>query len=40
MTMNIILWDFTKKCDHIIETRRPDLVLVDKVKKRIIVDEA
>ena len=25
-----ILWDFTIECDHMIEARRPDLVVVDK----------
>ena len=30
----IMLWDFTKKCDHMIETRGSDIVVVDKVKKR------
>ena len=29
-----ILWDFSIQTDHVIEARRPDLVLVDK-KKRI-----
>ena len=28
-----ILWDFTIQCDHMIEARRPDIVVVDKVKK-------
>ena len=28
-----ILWDFTILCDHMIEARRPDIVVVDKVKK-------
>ena len=30
-----ILWDFTIQCDHRIEARRPDGVVVDKVKKEI-----
>ena len=29
-----IVWDFTTQCDHIIEARRPDIVVVDKVKKQ------
>ena len=28
-----ILWDFSIQTDHVIETRRPDLVLVDKKKR-------
>ena len=28
-----ILWDFTIQCNHMIEARRPDIVIVDKVKK-------
>ena len=28
-----ILWDFTIQSNHIIEARRPDIVVVDKVKK-------
>ena len=28
-----ILWDFTMQCDHMIEARRPDIAVVDKVKK-------
>ena len=36
-----ILWDFTIQCDHIIQARRPDIVIVDKVKKEtIIIDVA
>ena len=36
-----ILWDFTKQCDHMIEARRPDIVVVDKVKKEtVIIDVA
>ena len=27
------LWDFTIPCDHMIEARRPDIVVVDKLKK-------
>ena len=29
-----ILWDFTIQCDHMIDTRRPNIVVVDKVKER------
>ena len=36
-----ILWSFTIQCDHMIETRRPDIVVVDKVKKEaMIIDVA
>ena len=36
-----ILWDFTIQCDHMIEARRPDIVVVDKVKKEtMIIDVA
>ena len=28
-----ILCDFIIQCDHMIETRRPDIVVVNKVKK-------
>ena len=31
------LWDLTKQCDHMIEARRPDIVVVDKVKKEIMI---
>ena len=27
-----ILWDFTIQTDHIIEARRPDMVIIDKIK--------
>ena len=34
-----LLWDKTTQCDHTIETRRPDIVIIDKVEKSgIIVD--
>ena len=33
-----ILWDMTVQCDHIIEARRPDIVVVE--KKLITVDVA
>ena len=36
-----ILWDFTIQCDHTIEARRPDIVVVVKVKKEaMIIDVA
>ena len=36
-----IPWDFTIQCDHIVEARRPDTVVVDKVKKEtMIIDVA
>ena len=36
-----ILWDFTIQCDIKIETRRPDIVVIDKTKKEAkIVDVA
>ena len=33
----IILWDFTIQCDHMIEARRPDIVVADKIKKETII---
>ena len=35
-----ILWDFTTQCDHMIETRRLDIVVVDKKKETMIIDAA
>ena len=36
-----ILWDLTIQCDYVIEARRPDIVVVDKVKKEtMIIDVA
>ena len=36
-----ILWDMTIQCDHVIEARRPDIVVVEKENnKAIIVDIA
>ena len=36
-----ILWDMTIQCDHVIEARRPDIVVVEKESdKAIIVDIA
>ena len=34
-----ILWDFNIQCDHIIEARRPDIV-VDEVKKAAMITDA
>ena len=28
-----ILWDFNVQTDHMIEARRPDMIMIDKVKK-------
>ena len=28
-----ILWDFTIQCDHFIQSRRPDIVVVEKKNK-------
>ena len=30
-----ILWDFSIRTDHVIEARRPDLVLVDKKEEKL-----
>ena len=35
-----ILWDFSIQTDHVIEARRPDLVLVDKERISKIIDFA
>ena len=36
-----IIWNFIIQCDHVIEARRPDIVVVDKVKKEaMIIDVA
>ena len=32
-----ILWDMTIQSDHVIEARRPDIVVVDKEKKKVII---
>ena len=32
-----ILWDFTIQCDYLIEARRPDTVVIDKVKKETVI---
>ena len=34
-----ILWDFTTQYDHMIEARRSDIVVVDKVKKEIMITD-
>ena len=35
-----ILWDFSIQTDHVIEARRPDLVVVDKKERSKIIDFA
>ena len=36
-----ILWDFTIQCDHMIKARKPEIMVVDKVKKEtMIIDMA
>ena len=35
-----ILWDFSIQTDHVIEARRPDLVVVDKERNGKIIDFA
>ena len=35
-----ILWDVTIQCDHVIEARRPDIVVEKESNKAIIVDIA
>ena len=36
-----ILWDFIIQCEHMIEARRPDIVVVNEVKKEaMIIDMA
>ena len=32
-----ILWDMTIKCDHVIEARRPDIVVVQKESNKAII---
>ena len=32
-----ILWDFTIQCDYLIEARRPDIVVIDEVKKETVI---
>ena len=40
-TTHKLLWDMNIQCDHTIEARRPDIVIIDKVEKSaIIVDVA
>ena len=40
-TTHKLLWDMNIQCDHTIEARRPDIVIIDKVEKSaIIVDGA
>ena len=41
ITTHKLLWDMNIQCDHSIEARMPDIVIIDKVKKSaIIVDVA
>ena len=36
-----ILWDMTIQCDHYIEARRPDMLVVEKIsRKALIIDIA
>lgn len=40
-TTHMLLWDMNIQCDHTIEARRPDIVIIDKVEKSaIIIDVA
>ena len=32
-----ILWDMTIQCDHVIEARRPDIVLVERENNKVII---
>ena len=32
-----VLWDFMIQCDHVIECRKPDIVVVDKCEKRCLI---
>ena len=32
-----ILWDMNIQCDHVIEARRPDIVVVDKENNKVII---
>ena len=32
-----ILWDMTIQCDHVIEARRPDMVVVEKENNKVII---
>ena len=34
-----LLWDSTIQCDHMIDTRRPDIVVDDKVKKETMITD-
>ena len=34
-----ILQDFTMQCDHMIEAKRPDIVIADKVKKETMIKD-
>ena len=30
-----MLWDFVIQCDRFVQARRPDIVIVDKIKKEV-----
>ena len=30
-----VLWDFVIQCDRFVQARRPDIVVVDKIKKEV-----
>ena len=32
-----ILWDMNIQCDHVIEARRPDIVVVDRESNKVII---
>ena len=32
-----ILWDFTVQCDRKIEARRPDIALIDKKEREVVI---
>ena len=34
-----LLWDFNIQCDHIIEHRRPDILLVEKVEEACMIND-
>ena len=36
-TTHKLLWDMNIQCDHTIEVRRPDIVIIDKVEKSTII---
>ena len=34
-----MLWDFMIQCDHYIECRKPDIVVVEKEEHKILLDD-